>query len=128
MVLASTVLAALSDARITARDATRLSEAQELIKALELYRSVNGKYPCSNGGPSNVVLCDASTANGAFTAVIKGGSNAYSSVDMKVRSLIKYLPDADSSGEDSILYAPRSTDATYRPDTSSYSIIVGAEG
>jgi prepilin-type N-terminal cleavage/methylation domain-containing protein len=45
--LASVVLASLSTARASARDAARVSTVKELQKALELYRNANGRnYPC----------------------------------------------------------------------------------
>ena len=49
--LASVVLASLSSAREKARDAKRLSDGQELVKALQLYWSDNnGTYPPHNSG------------------------------------------------------------------------------
>ena len=51
--LASIVLAALSGARIKARDARRIADIQEIKKALMLYHEDNGTYPsgvaCSTG-------------------------------------------------------------------------------
>ena len=49
-VLASVVLASLNSAREKSRNAARLAQAQEFIKALELYYADNGDYPCANAG------------------------------------------------------------------------------
>lgn len=50
--LASVVLASLNSAREKARDARRLSDAQEIRKAVELYHLDNNQYPSSSGGSS----------------------------------------------------------------------------
>jgi prepilin-type N-terminal cleavage/methylation domain-containing protein len=74
--LASMVLASLTDARAKARDAQRVQLVKELQKALELYRSQNnGQYPCatampacaSGGGQVNV---NGSTRVALFDAAI----------------------------------------------------------
>ncbi len=55
-VLASVVLAALNDARVTARDSASIQQAKQLMVALEMYRNDhNGVYPCAN------VSCTANT-------------------------------------------------------------------
>lgn len=47
-ILASTVLASLQSARASGRDAQRISELKEIMKALELFRNANnGLYPCT---------------------------------------------------------------------------------
>ena len=52
-ILSSVVLASLNTARAKARDATRLQDASEVQKALELYASDHdGKYP-TTGGSTN---------------------------------------------------------------------------
>jgi len=61
-ILASVVLASLSSARATARDATRISEIRQLATALELYRNQNNNmYPCllNNSTPPG---CNSPTA------------------------------------------------------------------
>ena len=61
--LASTVLASLSSARSSARDAGRLSDIKQLQIALELYRNANnGLYP-TNPTSSQVVNMNSGTAN-----------------------------------------------------------------
>ena len=47
-VLASVVLAALEDARVSARDSSSLQQAKQLMLALEMYRNDHGLYPCVN--------------------------------------------------------------------------------
>ncbi len=52
-VLASVVLAALNDARVTARDSASIQQAKQLMVALEMYRNDHGGlYPCANAGCS----------------------------------------------------------------------------
>jgi len=46
--LSSVILASLSSARMKARDAKRLSDMRQVMIALELYYSDNGKYPISD--------------------------------------------------------------------------------
>lgn len=62
-VLSSVVLASLNSARLKARDARRVSDAQEVRKALELYYDDYGRYPSnvdtgSDGGWDNSGLGD----------------------------------------------------------------------
>src|SRR5262245_18637785 len=47
--LASIVLAALSQTRFKARDVVRVEEVQQIQKALELYHLSNGRYPNADG-------------------------------------------------------------------------------
>jgi prepilin-type N-terminal cleavage/methylation domain-containing protein len=50
--LASVVMAALTDARAKARDTARVQMVKEIQKALELYRNANGgNYPCATAMP-----------------------------------------------------------------------------
>ena len=51
--LASIVLASLSSARATARDAVRLSNTKQIQKALEMYNLDNGFYVSSTDQPIN---------------------------------------------------------------------------
>ncbi len=46
-ILASVVLASLSSARAKARDAKRILDGKEVVKALDAYFASNGKYPNS---------------------------------------------------------------------------------
>jgi len=55
-ILASVVLASLSSARASARDAVRMSEMRQVMTALEMFRNANNNlYPCrptsSTGNP-----------------------------------------------------------------------------
>lgn len=45
--LASTVIASLSSARVKARDARRIADLRSIRTALELYASSNGQYPAN---------------------------------------------------------------------------------
>ena len=47
--LSSIVLASLNTARVKARDVSRVAALREIQKAVELYHSVVGHYPNSNG-------------------------------------------------------------------------------
>lgn len=46
-ILAGIVLAALGNARTSGADAKRVSEIRQIQYALELYRNINGSYPCA---------------------------------------------------------------------------------
>lgn len=48
-ILSSIVLVSVNDARKKARDTKRLQEVRQIMNALELYRSENGRYPSNNG-------------------------------------------------------------------------------
>ena len=123
-ILASTVLASLSDARAEARDSQRLSEAKELMKALEVYRLKNAQYPCS--GPSGMAaVTDCTTTNGALHLDIKTTSVS-STLGIFSAALNGFLPTIDSTA--SIRYFVRSkTNNTNSPDPSGYVIYVGSE-
>ena len=47
-IMASVVLAALEDTRMSARDSSSLQQAKQLMLALEMYRNDHGLYPCVN--------------------------------------------------------------------------------
>jgi prepilin-type N-terminal cleavage/methylation domain-containing protein len=49
-VLASIVLAALGGTRASARDAHRMLDMREIVKAIEIYYLVNGNYPRTADG------------------------------------------------------------------------------
>lgn len=49
-VLSSVILVSLNTARAKARDAQRLSDMQEVRKALEMYFADNGGYPSTSSG------------------------------------------------------------------------------
>ncbi len=60
-ILASVVLVSLNGARVNSRNATRVAQVQEYIKAIELaFYDNNNSYPVTNGGASvspNVGYC-----------------------------------------------------------------------
>lgn len=68
-VLSSVVLASLSSARASARDAQRRSDIQAVYKALQLYWLDRNSYP-STGGLNNVYMDPGCTSpsNGGFSA------------------------------------------------------------
>lgn len=51
-ILASVVLASLNSARAKSRDAARLSQGDEIRKAMELYYSTSGHYPIPDNNPN----------------------------------------------------------------------------
>ncbi len=51
-VLSSVVLASLNSARLKARNAQRLSDMNQLVRAIEMYRNDYGVYPPCGGGSS----------------------------------------------------------------------------
>lgn len=50
-ILASVVMAGLNSARVKSRDAARLSQMDQVAKAIEHYYSDNGEFPASGSGP-----------------------------------------------------------------------------
>ena len=47
--LASVIMVSLANARSKARDTKRIADVEQMMKALELYYSINGQYPASGG-------------------------------------------------------------------------------
>jgi len=69
--LASVVLASLNSARESARDAARMSQLQEIAKALELFHLDNGHYPregVSGEDDGNGTIC--SDCSGGINSVL----------------------------------------------------------
>lgn len=63
-ILSSVVMSSLNQARIKARDARRVSDLQELQKALEMYYSDNGHYPYDlSNGTGTYADCWAGSGN-----------------------------------------------------------------
>jgi len=66
-ILASVVLASLNSARANARDAVRLSDMQQISKAMELYFLDIGRYPgetwCDSSRGSVAAACSAATGD-----------------------------------------------------------------
>lgn len=125
--LASTVLASLSNTRTRARDASRLVEAREVMKALELYRvRNNNQYPCSG-----VALeCTTTAANVAGPAILKKTTQsptALTAYENTLRSTLTFLAVNDPAGTTTpaIQYRVRSTNGTAtNADRSSYSLVI----
>ena len=126
--LASMVLSALSSTRVTARDSQRLSEARELMKALELYRTKNGSYPCSGPATSAGVVCGsgapvADSSDYARLVRVNGGS--YSALDTLLRSTLGLSIPGDTKGS-ALIYRVRNTGGG-TPDSNSYTVLIGFE-
>jgi prepilin-type N-terminal cleavage/methylation domain-containing protein len=117
--LASTVLASLSDARVLARDTARLTEARELMKALELYRGANGNvYPCSTG---TSIDCTAGGGGGNAWLVRPNSGLPYVTMEPNLRAGLKFQPTPDIFGY-SLLY-----NLGVPASPTNYTIIVGLE-
>ena len=114
--LASTILVSLNNARGEARDSMRISQAKELVKALELYRNKNNAYPCS-GGTS--IDCSAGGTSG--TAVLVRTDTAWAGVESTLRTTFGFQPNSDTIGK-SLIYKVRNG-----PDSTAYTILVGFE-
>jgi prepilin-type N-terminal cleavage/methylation domain-containing protein len=130
-ILASTVLASLSSARGEARDSSRLQEAKELMKALELYRTKNGGYPCSGPAAATVLNCAVGTGNGAADAAIVDRTSVVtpSAIEMALRSTIGFATTTEDLLSAPLRYALRSNGATSNDvgDRNSYTIRVYQE-
>jgi prepilin-type N-terminal cleavage/methylation domain-containing protein len=75
--LTTTVLVALNNARVKARNAKRYSEVKTLVKALEIYRQDNGTYPLESdrfwhcmGPPGENCYFSAFTGSNAIVAAM----------------------------------------------------------
>ena len=121
--LVSTVLAALQDARMAARNAQRISEAKQLQNALEMYRNANGAYPLG-GGASAIVYVNDRTPS----AVPSGRQSAFR---VQMATFVPPINDRQLSGSDpdvatygnlgSIRYTPN-------PGLQTYTMLVYLEG
>ena len=125
--LASAVLASMSNSRKSARDASRVQAVKELQKSLELYRNANnGIYPCATAacgalGAAGVVINDGVTNN--VTTLI--GTYFKPSTETNMTSI---TPVGMSSTNASIVYRVGSTNGTdNNPDRSSYTILLRRE-
>lgn len=58
-ILASIVMASLDSARVKARDARRVSDINQIQKALSLYLSDNNTYPASSAATTSLTGTDA---------------------------------------------------------------------
>lgn len=122
--LASTVLAALQDTRMLARDAKRVSEAKQMQNALELYRNRNnGLFPCAANANAGSGSCDHTLAN--IAGGLAGGISVFvgsGTKDTTLMSALSYTPTAESSFPAMVRYRPAS-----QTDRSSYTILVWQE-
>lgn len=79
--LASVVLFSLNEARVKSRDAARISQANEVLKALELFHSDGGFYPDdSDTNPvplGNISPIGVYMQNTPVDAIYGGGANGY---------------------------------------------------
>lgn len=76
-VLASVVLAALDDARASARDSKRVSEVRQLQTALEMYANLNDqKYPCRDGTTTATNCTTIASLNRPLPASFETGLQA----------------------------------------------------
>lgn len=123
--LASTVLASLSGARGLARDTTRLAEAKELMKGLELYRTKNNAYPCS--GPAGMVSVATCGPGGSTVLPVVLAAGSAVPIELSTfQTAINFSPTADTAI--TLKYTVRSTsNNSNNPDTTGYIILVGSE-
>ncbi len=97
--LASTVLASLSNARRETRDVRRVSEAKQLQNALEIYGNKNRNvYPCAANANAGSGNCDVSVGNtagglGDGVSVLAGSSTN----DTTLKTVLNFSPSADST-------------------------------
>jgi prepilin-type N-terminal cleavage/methylation domain-containing protein len=137
--LASVVLASLSDSRARARDAARFQEARTLINALELYRTNHpqGYYPCS--GPSNAT---ATTSLNCVTTSSTGPINSSAQMFVKnnvpivgnnLRNIFRSVLNVNFNDDTSInfpgiIYRVNTFPTTsYRANRTGYTILVASE-
>jgi type II secretory pathway pseudopilin PulG len=120
--MATVILAALASGRAAARDATRLSAAKEIQKALELYRNANaGSYPCATAMPGCInggagLAINGSTRNTFFDSAF---SPYYKAVNESVNFAAGWLTIG------SIQYQTGGTTAA--PITNSYTLLIRRE-
>jgi len=106
-VLSSTVLASLQSTRVEARNAQRISEARELMKALELYRNNFGGYPCAG----NSTALDEVGNNLACLSVDNTGNDPINvritttGMHVNFRRFVGFAPNLDTQISNSITYA-----------------------
>ena len=119
--LASTVLAAVGNARVLARYTQRLQEAKELMKSLEIYRNKNSGYPCSGFA----MTCVAGQSGYSVNAELTRSDGAYINIEPSLRTNI--LSIANDFAGSALIYRIRQAAAPGQADSSSYTILVGLE-
>ncbi len=120
-ILASTVLASLSSVRENARDAKRVQEAKQLQNALEIYRSQNALYPCSQNRNPGSGTCpnDGNGGSGSGVSVFSGSQ---ATKDTDLMTALRYTPTPDTAAPIVMWYRTTNTN-----DRSGYSIRVYQE-
>ncbi len=123
--LASTILAAMQDSRVAARDAQRVQEARQLVTALELYRNQNGRYPCSG----IAMACAAGAPGGAAAVTLKNTTGLYVGMAATLRTGLNFQPGEDVVNATAIRYRVRSTsgNSNNNTDPTSYTVVVFLE-
>jgi prepilin-type N-terminal cleavage/methylation domain-containing protein len=71
-ILASVVLASLNSAREKSRDAARASQADQFVKALELYYANHGNYPYGSAAGNTSVINFTGSSNPGSALVNEG--------------------------------------------------------
>jgi prepilin-type N-terminal cleavage/methylation domain-containing protein len=119
--LASVVLASLTDTRARARDAQRVQMVKELQKALELYRNANGgNYPCQTTMPACASGGGQVNTNGsASTTVFNAAISPYLTMPREMTTF------SSSPTWGSIIY--RTGGTTAAPIRDSYTILLRRE-
>jgi len=126
-ILASVVLASLSDSRAAARDAARMSEAKQLQTALELYRNNTGGYPCYNPSP-NCVNGGAVDGASVTAALARTAASVDTPQELAIMTALNFTPTTGSTFSDGISYILRNTGGGINQgDRTSYSIRVRFE-
>lgn len=69
-ILTSIVLVSLGSAREKSRDAARASQAQEIVKALELYYTQQGSYPTVASGGENLTAIETELVGNGYMGSI----------------------------------------------------------
>ena len=87
--LASIALVSLQTARVKARDARRLTDIEQISKALQLYYDANGYYPASGG---------AISPSAGFSNSNDGGWSSLAVLLQPYISLLPIDPKQDSAG------------------------------
>ena len=128
--LATVILASLSNSRGAARDATRVQSVKELQKALELYRNANaGNYPCATANPGCSATGAAAgvTINTATPSEVNNAITTFFSPSTET-NMIASAPIGMAANTASIVYRVGSTAGNNdSPDRSAYTILVRRE-
>jgi prepilin-type N-terminal cleavage/methylation domain-containing protein len=118
-VLSSVVIVSINNARMSARDATRISDAHHIALALELYFSTNNIYPPSGGA----------TATGPNTAWSNSGvDTSWTNFAAQLDPYISSLPEDPTQSTDPNIWGASGQSYSYvRCTTSSYMFVYRLE-